>query len=91
MIHGKTERETLDLNGWTIGDILEGDEGYGPDLIKITAVGEERFLCRWNYQKGNGWERESGQTTLSCRKWRKVSSVNSDLSEPEKGDNKTQG
>jgi hypothetical protein len=56
---------------------LEGDEGYGPHLIKITAVGEERFLCRWNYQKGNGWERESGQTTLSCRKWRKVSSVNS--------------
>ena len=76
MIHGKTERETLDLNGWNIGDTLEGDEGYGPDLIKITAVGEERFLCRWNYQKGNGWERESGQTTLSCRKWRKVFSVN---------------
>jgi hypothetical protein len=77
MKHGKTERETLDLNGWTIGDILEGDEGYGPQLIKITAVGEERFLCRWNYQKGKGWERESGQTTLSCREWRKVSSVNS--------------
>lgn len=78
MQYGKTERETLDLNGWTIGDILEGDEGYGPDLIKITAVGEERFLCRWNYQKGNGWERESGQTTLKCRKWRKVSPANAE-------------
>ena len=76
MKYGKTERETLDLNGWTVGDILEGDEGYGPDLVKITAVGEERFLCRWNHQKGCGWERESGQTTLSCRQWRKVSSVN---------------
>jgi hypothetical protein len=55
MKRGKTERETLDLNGWGVGDILEGDEGYGPSLIKITSVGEERFLCRWNYQKGNGW------------------------------------
>ena len=76
MKRGKTERETLDLNGWTTGDILEGDEGYGPHLIKITTVGQELFLCRWNYQKGNGWERESGNTTLSCREWRKVSSEN---------------
>ena len=72
MRRGKTERETLDLNGWTIGDILEGDEGYGPSLIKITAIGEELFLCRWDYRKGGGWQPESGQTTLSCREWKKV-------------------
>ena len=44
MIHGKTEKETIELNGWGVGDILEGDEGYGPDRIKITAIGEDKFL-----------------------------------------------
>ena len=72
MKRGKTERETLDLNGWGVGDILEGDEGHGPHRILITAVGEERFLCRWNYLKGNGWEDESGSAILSAREWRKV-------------------
>lgn len=75
MKHGKTERETLDLNGWKLGDILEGDEGSGSELIQITAVGEERFLCRKKYQQGNGWGRESGNTTLSVRMWKKISSV----------------
>jgi len=72
MIRGNTEKETLELNGWKVGDILAGDEGFGTHLIYITAIGEERFLCRWNYQKGNGWEKESGSTTLSCREWEKV-------------------
>ena len=71
MKRGKTERETLDLNGWSVGDILEGDEGRGPDRILITAVGEEFFLCRWDY--GYGWQKESGCTTLEMREWKKVS------------------
>lgn len=78
MIQGKTERETLDLNGWTVGDILEGDEGFGPDQIRITAIGEERFLCRWKYQNQDYWSRESGNTTLSCREWRKPFPQSSD-------------
>ena len=80
MKRGKTERETLDMNGWTVGDILEGDERAGPERIKITAVGEERFLCRWDYLQGNGWEPESGATTLRFRKWRKVDSANDQFS-----------
>ena len=76
MKRGKTEKETLDLNGWGVGDILEGYEGYGPDRIKITSVGEELFLCRWRNRKGEGWERESGNTTLICREWVRVYSSN---------------
>jgi len=26
MKRGKTEKETLDLNGWGVGDILEGED-----------------------------------------------------------------
>lgn len=72
MKRGKTEAETLALNGWKVGDILEGDEGNGPDRIIITAIGEDRFTCRWDYKCTGEYQRESGNTTLSCREWRKV-------------------
>lgn len=78
MIRGKTEADTLRLNGWGVGDILEGDEGYGPQRIRITGIGEELFLCRWLYKKG--WSDESGNTTLSCREWKKVGSIHDILS-----------
>lgn len=73
MKRGNTERQTLELNGWGVGDILEGDEGHGPDRILITAVGTEQFLCKWDYKcTGHYRDRESGNTTLSCREWIKV-------------------
>lgn len=72
MKRGKTEKETLELNGWGIGDILEGDEGYGSDRIKITAIGEQRFLCRWDYKCKGIFKDESGNTTLASREWKKV-------------------
>ena len=72
MITGKTEKETLELNGWGIGDILQGDEGYGPDRILITAIGEERFLCKWDYKCKGIYAKESGITTLSYRTWEKI-------------------
>ncbi|HPB98053.1 MAG TPA: hypothetical protein PKW66_19205 [Polyangiaceae bacterium] len=72
MKRGKTDRQTLELNGWGIGDILEGDEGYGPQRIVITAIGEECFLCRWDRHMDGKWSDESGITTLRCREWRKV-------------------
>jgi len=76
MKRGKTERETLELNGWKVGDILEGDEGYGPSRILITAIGDEKFLCRWDNQCEGVWEpSESGSTTLSCRDWKFIGST----------------
>jgi len=72
MIRGKTEKETLELNGWGIGDILEGDEGYGPSRILITAIGDEKFLCKWDYGSKGTYDKESGSTTLSMREWKKV-------------------
>ncbi|WP_138437990.1 DUF7241 domain-containing protein [Marinobacter shengliensis] len=74
MERGNTEVETLKLNGWGLGDILEGDEGYGPDQIKIIAMGNERFICQWRNRETGVFDRESPNTTLSCREWRKVGS-----------------
>lgn len=74
MERGNTEVETLKLNGWGLGDILEGDEGYGPDQIKIIAMGNERFICQWRNRETGSFDRESPNTTLSCREWRKVGS-----------------
>lgn len=33
-------------NGWGPGTKLVGDEGYGPTIIEITAVGSEAILAR---------------------------------------------
>ena len=87
MLRGKTEAETLRLNGWGIGDILEGEhnerirrilitvEGEHYERIRrilITAVGEELFLCRWNNGFDGDFGSENGSTTLGIREWKKV-------------------
>lgn len=77
MKRGRNQAETLHLNGWEIGDILEGtesnDQGWSnTSRILITRIGEEGFLCRWDYMKGAGFQEEVGNTTLNCREWKKV-------------------
>lgn len=74
MLRGNTQKETLVLNGWGIDDILEGDEGNGPQRILITAIGEETFLCKWDYKCNGVYAKESGNTTLAFRDWKKVGS-----------------
>lgn len=70
------EAQKLRELGCGVGDILEGDEGYGPDRILITAIGTQQFLCIWDYKcKGDFSGRESGNTTLSCRGWKKVGHI----------------
>ncbi len=73
MKQGETEVETLRINGWGVGDVLEGDDGFGVDRIKITAIGEQKFLCKWDYKATGVYSDESGATTLRCRGWKKVS------------------
>lgn len=54
--------------GLAVGDFLIGDEGYGPDVIMLTAIGERSILARC---VSRGDERES-LWTLDCRDWREV-------------------
>jgi len=65
-----TPAETCRANGWVVGDYLAGNEGYGDEIIKITAIGEESILARtvfphWRLSMEGMWD-------LSYQGWRKV-------------------
>jgi hypothetical protein len=73
MLRGKTEAETCRLNGWTVGTVLVGDEGYGPEKIKITAIGEESILAKMiEDRNGVAIDRHEGTWVLYCRDWKVV-------------------
>ena len=62
-------------NGWTVGDVLEGDEGYGPDRIRITAIGKAAILARLVQYHGEPCRGAAeGTWDLSLRQWRQVKS-----------------
>lgn len=75
MIRGYSEAETVRLNGWGVGDILEGAEGNRVSRILITAVTDTSFLCKWDYKCNGEYDEESGDTILNYREWKKVGSV----------------
>jgi hypothetical protein len=60
-------------NGWKVGTRLVGDEGYGPTVIEITAIGESSILAKTISHNGKP-SSYRGETcwTLQCRKWRRV-------------------
>lgn len=53
---------------WKVGDIVEGDDGYGVTRLRITAIGEEQILA---IERGPG-PRTEDEWALWCRCWRKV-------------------
>jgi hypothetical protein len=60
-------------HGWAAGTRLVGDEGNGPTIIEITAVGERMILAKVVTTRGvpEAWAREA-VWTLECRDWRVV-------------------
>lgn len=55
-------------------DRLVGDEGYGPSVIKLTAIGEKCILAR--LESHNGDARHASDEcswTLSRRDWKLIS------------------
>jgi len=67
-----TAAETCRQNGWQVGDVLEGDEDYGPTRIRITAIGEEGILARPILQSGRAVDGYESPWNLAYRDWRKV-------------------
>lgn len=60
-------------NGWGPGTRLVGDEGYGPTVIEITAVGREHILAIVISHNGHPEKSASESTwTLEFRDWREV-------------------
>lgn len=69
MKRGRTEAETCQLNGWTVGTRLAGDEGYGVTVIEITAIGERSILAKRVSHKGEVETDREATWTLTSREW----------------------
>ena len=66
-----TSADICRANGWTVGDVLEGDDNAGNEMIlRITAIGECNVLARRMYAERS----ESPEILLNFvfRDWRKV-------------------
>lgn len=60
-------------NGWKAGTRLVGDEGYGPTVIELTAVGRESILAVTISHNGVPDENDRENSwTLSCRDWKEA-------------------
>ncbi len=57
-------------NGWGPGTRLVGDEGHGPTVIEITAVGEQFILAKAISHNGHQFARQwETNWTLELRDW----------------------
>ena len=65
-----TSAQICRANGWTVGDVLEGEDEVSRDRIRITAIGEQNVLARWQY--ADNPESSERLIALDFREWRKV-------------------
>ena len=59
-------------NGWGPGTRLVGDEGHGPTVIEITAVGREGILAGCISQAGEPSDFRESSWALDYRDWKEV-------------------
>ena len=59
-------------NGWLPGTKLVGDEGYGPTIICITAIGEEQMLAKTMSHNGQPRDGYEVSWVLYCRDWKEI-------------------
>jgi hypothetical protein len=67
-----TDADLCRSRGWGPGTRLVGDEGYGPTVIEITAVGERILLAKLISHDGDSTGENEASWTLSCREWKEV-------------------
>lgn len=68
-----TDADLCRSRGWGPGTRLVGDEGYGPTVIEITALGERIMLAKHMSHNGVPDPWEESLWTLTCRDWREIS------------------
>lgn len=67
----ESDAEKCRRNGWTAGTRLIGDEGYGPTVIELTAIGEHHILAKEISHNGELTKHSHEQMwTLACRGWK---------------------
>lgn len=70
MLRGKTEAETLALNGWTVGDILECVNAQ----IRIVWVDQSGLWGLHKHKVQDNWS-DLNPISLAWGEWRKVGRV----------------
>ena len=61
--------------GWCVGTVLVGDEGYGPTVIEIMAIGNQEILAKTLSHSHEPSRESEAMWTLSCRDWQVVPQV----------------
>lgn len=59
-------------HGWKVGTWLIGDEGYGPTVIRITAIGKNQILAERISHNGQLSESYESPWVLWNRDWQKI-------------------
>lgn len=67
--HRRSDAAVCRANGWTVGTVLVGDEGHGPTIIELTAVGDRRILARRLAHNGIAVQADESSWVLYCRDW----------------------
>ncbi|HVT78358.1 MAG TPA: hypothetical protein VHD87_15080 [Acidimicrobiales bacterium] len=67
--HRGAPAEVCRANGWGPGTCLVGDEGYGPTVIEITAVGERCILAKCLGHNGVAVNQPENSWVLDARDW----------------------
>ena len=58
--------------GWKIGTRLVGDEGYGPTVIEITAIGKNSVLAETISHAGKTISGSESSWVFWCRDWHEM-------------------
>lgn len=58
--------------GWEVGTRLVGDEGYGPTVIELTAIGEHEVLAKCVAHDGFARTDRETSWVLWCRDWAEI-------------------
>lgn len=71
--HRGSDADLCRANGWRKGTRLVGDEGYGPTVIELTAIGCDDILAKTIGHAGIAHTRQRESSwVLWCREWRKA-------------------
>jgi len=71
-LHGMSNAEYCRSRGWGVGTRLVGDEGYGPTIIEITALGDEMLIAKAISRNGEPVNDREAPWTLACQDWSTV-------------------
>lgn len=62
--------------GWQVGDVLEGSEGYGPVRVRITSIGETEVRGKCIEQSSVEISASEGIWSFLHHSWHKIDPQN---------------